>query len=208
MATLNSSNVVNGNTISASDITALYDTFTGAATYTNIDIKGTVNTASYVAGSNVDGAVANATLATNCTNALVTSSINDATISFLKGGGGTFSIQVNNVTSSISSSYAASANVSQVGGYYDTGTINSGNLKFIAGRVPMTGGAATSSAFPVLMGKTLGTDTWITANYQNGASGGDGLMVTSISGSGEILFDGYAPGQPGSATIIFTGFYI
>ena len=56
MASLDKSNVVNGNTISASDISALYDTFTGDATYDNINIEGTSSfsiTASYAL--NVDG---------------------------------------------------------------------------------------------------------------------------------------------------------
>jgi len=43
MANLDKSNVVNGNTISASDITALYDTFTGVNTANNIDILGSNN---------------------------------------------------------------------------------------------------------------------------------------------------------------------
>ena len=42
-------------------------------------------------------------------NALYTASVVDATISFLKGGGGTFPIEVNNVSSSISASYAVTA---------------------------------------------------------------------------------------------------
>jgi hypothetical protein len=43
MANLDKSNVVNGNIISASDITALYDTFTGVNTANNIDILGSNN---------------------------------------------------------------------------------------------------------------------------------------------------------------------
>ena len=43
MANLDKSNVVNGNIISASDITALYDTFTGDNTANNIDIQGNNN---------------------------------------------------------------------------------------------------------------------------------------------------------------------
>ena len=43
MANLDKSNVVNGNIISASDITALYDTFTGDNTANNIDILGSNN---------------------------------------------------------------------------------------------------------------------------------------------------------------------
>ena len=42
-------------------------------------------------------------------NALYTASVSDATISFLKGGGGTFPITINNVTNAVSASYAATA---------------------------------------------------------------------------------------------------
>ena len=43
MANLDKSNVVNGNIIEASDIVALYDTFTGDNTANNIDIQGANN---------------------------------------------------------------------------------------------------------------------------------------------------------------------
>jgi hypothetical protein len=42
-------------------------------------------------------------------NALYTASVVDATISFLKGGGGTFPITVNNVANAVSASYAITA---------------------------------------------------------------------------------------------------
>jgi hypothetical protein len=45
MANLDKSNVVNGNIISASDISALYDAFTGDTTYNNIDFTGTSSNA-------------------------------------------------------------------------------------------------------------------------------------------------------------------
>jgi hypothetical protein len=48
MASLDKSNVVNGNTISASDITALYDAFTGTTTYDNIDFTGTSSNANLI----------------------------------------------------------------------------------------------------------------------------------------------------------------
>ena len=48
MASLNKSNVVNGNTISASDITALYNALTGDITYDNIDFEGTSSNATKV----------------------------------------------------------------------------------------------------------------------------------------------------------------
>lgn len=56
MASLDKSNVVNGNTISASDISALYDAFTGTTTYDNIDFTGTSSNASFL---NLSSAAAN-----------------------------------------------------------------------------------------------------------------------------------------------------
>ena len=44
-------------------------------------------------------------------NALYTASVVDATISFLKGGGGTFPITVNNVANAVSSSHAVSSDI-------------------------------------------------------------------------------------------------
>jgi hypothetical protein len=48
MANLDKSNVVNGNIISASDISALYDAFTGDTTYNNIDFTGTASNANVI----------------------------------------------------------------------------------------------------------------------------------------------------------------
>jgi hypothetical protein len=52
-----------------------------------------------------------ATTADATPNALVTASITDDTIAFLKGGGGTFNLTVNNVVNADSASYVAGANV-------------------------------------------------------------------------------------------------
>lgn len=48
MASLSKSNVVNGNIISASDVSALYDAFTGDITYNNIDFTGTASNANVI----------------------------------------------------------------------------------------------------------------------------------------------------------------
>ena len=70
----------------------------------------------------------------------------------------------------------------------------------------MASGALTSSAFIVLQGKTLGTNAWITANYQTTPGAPDSIVVNSISASGQILMSSTAPGI--NATVIFTGIYI
>jgi hypothetical protein len=82
-----------------------------------------------------------------------------------------YNAATNNLTVTASfattASFASNSSVTQVNAQsYDNGTsVVSGDFKFIAGKTTMTVGAATSSAFPVLVGKILGTHAWITANY-------------------------------------------
>ena len=79
MATLSKANMVTGNTITAADVTQLVDAFTAGGGYL-VSISGsltgsattattatTANTASYVLGSNVDGAVETANTASYVT---------------------------------------------------------------------------------------------------------------------------------------------
>lgn len=165
MATLDPSNVINGNTIQASDIAQLYSAFgTGSSNITGLAMTGSLfGTGSWAVSS----------------------------------------------SHAISSSYADSSIVSQVNGqsYDGGGGVVTGTFKFIAGKTAMTTGAATSSAFPVLAGKVLGTNAFITANYALTSGPADAVIVTSISSSGAILFDNNSPGTP-STTVIFTGIYI
>ena len=164
MATLNPSNIVNGNIIEPSDILQLYQAFgTGSgASITGLSMTGSLN-----------GNASTATTASYATTAL-------------------------------------NASVSQVDNQrYDDGSIiQSGNFKFIGGKVTMTAGAATSNAFSVLLGKILGVNAFITANYISGNGPTDSVIVGSINGSGAILFSNNTSGAPASAVIVFTGFYI
>jgi hypothetical protein len=215
MATLNNSNIVNGNIIEPNDLLQLYDAFNYAGASTKYDVT--------LSGS----LTGNATTATTATTATSASNITTATTSsgvyypVVVSGVGTkppkllsnFELSgsvLNNITASraITASYANNSIVSQVNSQeYDNGGIVTGDFKFIAGKAFMSSGNATSSAFPTLTGKTLGIDAWITANYQIGAIANDILMITDITPTGEILFDGFA-GNPASAEIIFTGIYI
>lgn len=216
MATLDPGNIVNGNVIETNDLLQLYQAF---GTGSGASITGLAMTGSLNGNASTATTATTATSASNLTTAVVstpgnyyltmTDAVGTKPIKIhgtLEYNTTTYSLAVT-ASHAVSSSYAANASVSQVQGSYDTGTVNTGNFKFVAGRVNMSNAAATSSAFPLLAGKTLGTDAWITANYQNGAAAADILMVTSISSSGEILFDGFG-GQPTSATVVFTGFYI
>jgi hypothetical protein len=71
----------------------------------------------------------------------------------------------------------------------------------------MTSGAATSSVFPVLLGKVLGDTVWINASYPEAFSTtpGQSLLKVNVSSSGQVLISG---ALSDSGTVIFTGTYI
>jgi hypothetical protein len=178
---LSKSNITNGNIILPSDVSQSIDALTGLFSY-NITISGSLN----LTGSTVTGSTANF--------AQVTASLF-----------GTSSWSVSS-SQAISASYYNATQVNTQ--YYDGGAgAVTGTFKFIAGKVAMNSGNATSSAFPVLAGKTLGTNAFVTANYSTATGPTDAVIVTSISSSGAILFDNNSPGTP-NATVVFTGIYI
>jgi hypothetical protein len=216
MATLNPSNVVNGNTIQASDIEQLYNAFgTGSAGFANIT------------GVSLTGSITNANVATTATSA---SNITTA----ITGGGGTHYLtfvqgagtnppKIDNdleynpntntliVTASraVTASFALTGSVTQVNSQnYDNGTnVVVGDFKFVAGKVTMTSGAATSSVFTVLQGKSLGNNVWINASYPTTftTTPGQSILQVNVSSSGQVLISG-APADTG--IVIFTGMYI
>ena len=112
-----------GTVVTDLDVTASNaTTAVTAATATTATTALTANTASYIAGANVDGIVASATSASHAifadtaggatdVNALYTASVVDSTITFSKGGGGTFPITVDNIANAISSSHAVNADI-------------------------------------------------------------------------------------------------
>ena len=211
MATLDPSNITTGNTILASDILQLFEAFgTGSQNITGLSMTGSITNATTAA------------TASSATNLVVANTGSGVYYPVVVDGTGTkppktvstFELSgsvLNNITASraITSSYSLNGDVTQVNTqYYDGGSgAVTGTFKFIAGKVAMSSGAATSSAFPVLAGKTLGTNAFVTANYSTATGPTDAVIVTSISSSGAILFDNNSPGTP-NATVIFTGIYI
>ncbi len=101
MADLISSSIIDGGTVEASQITALYDTLTGTTTYDNISIVGT---ASY--STTASHALNGGGSSVNTGSFLITASVSNDTITFTKGNTTTFNIEVDNVTSA---SYAGTA---------------------------------------------------------------------------------------------------
>lgn len=230
MATLNPSNVVNGNTIQASDIEQLYNAFgTGSAGFATIT------------GVSLTGSITNADAATLAASASkITTAITGGGTHYLTfvQGAGTYFPKIDNdleynpttnvltVTSSFatSASYAGNSSVTQVNNqYYDNG-VNTipANFKFVAGKVTMTNGAATSSVFTALIGKVLGDTVWINASYPTAFTPFTSsvtvdttpgppyttnlsILKVNVSSSGQVLITG---GPNDIGTIIFTGMYI
>jgi len=211
MATLNPSNVINGNTIQASDVLQLFEAFgTGSQNITGLSLTGSITNAT---------TAATASASTNLIVATTSSGIYYPVI--VDGSGtkppkilSTFELSgsvLNNITASraITASYALTGSVTQVNSQnYDNGTtVVPGDFKFIAGKTAMTAGAATSSLFTVLAGKTIGDTVWINASYPEAFSTtpGQSLLKVNVSSSGQVLISG-APTDTG--TVIFTGTYI
>ena len=89
MADLISSSIIDGSTIEASHITALYDALTGTTTYDNISVAGTssyATTASYA--ENAGGATV------DTGSLMTTASVSSNTITFTKGDATNFNITV------------------------------------------------------------------------------------------------------------------
>ena len=221
MATLNPSNVVNGNTIQASDVLQLFEAFgTGSQNIT---------------GLSMTGSITNATLATTATSASnITTAITGGGIHYITfvSGSGTkppkiaslleYNAATNNLTVTASfattASFALNSSVTQVNAqFYDNG-VNTipADFKFVAGKVAMTNGAATSSIFTNLIGKVLGDTVWINAAYPQTfnitssvtsapPTTNLSILKVNVSASGQVLISG-APSDTG--TIIFTGIYI
>jgi len=215
MATLNPSNVVNGNTIQASDIEQLYNAFgTGSSGFTPIT------------GVSLTGSITNADVATTATSASkITTAITGGGTHYLTfvQGAGTYSPKIDNdleynpntntlvVTSSFATtaSFALTGSATQVNSQnYDNGTnVVPGDFKFVAGKVTMTSGAATSSVFTVLQGKSIGNNVWINASYPTTftTTPGQSILQVNVSSSGQVLISG---GPTDTGVIIFTGMYI
>ena len=207
MATLDSSNIVNGNTIEPNDILQLYSALgsTNPGSITGLVMTGSLN------GSATSIIIPSPATPTGSYYPTLVPGVGTQNLEI-----GTMEYNAATDTLTTTASYAVTAlnaSVEQVNSQrYDDGSIiQSGNFKFIGGKVTMTAGAATSNAFSVLLGKILGVNAFITANYittlpASGAT--DAIIVDSIDINGAITFTNNQPGTPATATLVFTGFYI
>lgn len=215
MATLNPSNVVNGNTIQASDILQLFEAFgTGSQNIT---------------GLSMTGSITNADVATSATSASkITTAITGGGTHYLTfvQGAGTFSPKIDNdleynpntnvltVTASsatsasyaVTASYVNSSQASQINGvaYSSSVATPNQNFSFIAG-FATTGTAPNTASITItqLTGKALGTTAFVTATASGSAGVVNSIVVNSLSGN-ILTFESEAA----STDFYYTVFYI
>jgi len=176
MATLSKANMVTGNTITAADVTQLVDAFTAGGGY-SVSISGSVT-----------GSATTANTATSASYAVTSSYV------------------LNTVSSSYSttSSFALNAGTPTTLGDQYNQRLGSGvgqsNFEFIAGAVQLGSYSGSSDAFPVLAGRNLNINAFITTTVHTvGAS----AIITNIDGGGRISFTG--SGGSGADVVTFTG---
>jgi len=149
---------------------------------------------------------------------LIAASIDSSIITFERGDGSTFDIEVNNVTSSISSSYALTA--SYLSGYiepfpYTGSAIISGSLT-ITGSLSISGSTELGgNIFPQSpQGATLGTadkpfsDLFLQSgsiSIESDTLGDPPAIISNVSGNLEISVGGMRLVQPGNSFIAETG---
>jgi hypothetical protein len=155
MATLDSSNILDGNTIEPTDILQLYDAFTpggGTTGEYNVTVSGSL--------------IGNASTATSASYAITASHA-------LNAGSGTVT-QINDQAYSNQGAEPVSS-----------------NFKFLAGTVEITTDLGTTGDFAELVGKTLGTNVWVTATIQGVASSfaSDIITIRELSAGGAITLE-------------------
>jgi hypothetical protein len=161
MATLDSSNILDGNTIEPTDILQLYDAFTpggGTTGEYNVTVSGSL--------------IGNASTATTSSYALSSSYAITASHA-LNAGSGTVT-QINDQAYS-----NQGAEPEEV------------NFKFLAGTVEIISNSGATADFAELAGKTLGYNVWVTATIQGAASGfaSDIITVRELSAGGAITLE-------------------
>ena len=222
MANLDKSNVVNGNTISASDITALYDTFTGANTANNINILGGSNnfagTSSRAStllstgvGANVNYAVPFINTASSdyssflydtndkilynpSTNLLTVTASLAVTSSFALDSGAPTQVLIAASPDSVTPA-GAPAPWTPFGGVLDTSQVAFVDLQQVFGFTPISG---------------FGIDIIVTANEIAPTSGSPGVAVSpfiDFAGQSNLLYFAGNSGAGANALVVYQGWY-
>jgi len=215
MATLNNSNIVNGNTIQPNDLLQLYDAFdyAGASTKYNVTLSGSL-TGEATTATNASKLDPTLNASTNANYNVLFASTSSATYETIYKENGTVmtynpSTDVLTVTSSFATTASYALNATNPTALYNQNYerlgsgVNQGNIEFIAGAVQMSSGTGTSGNFPNIVGKTLNIDLFITTTVH---TTGVYAVVTGIGGGGAISFS--TTGGGGGDTVTFTGIVV
>ena len=204
MATLNSSNIVNGNVVETTDILQLYDALTAGGGTTGIydvSISGSL-TGSATTALNASKLDPTLNASTNVNYNVLFAATSSATYETIYKEDGTImtynpSTNLLNVTSSraVTASFALNGGVTNQ--LIEQGYSNIGagpveaTFKFYAGKVRIVSDVGVTANFPGLAGKTLGTNVWVTATIEGGAAGftSDIVTVKTLSGGGALTFE-------------------
>jgi len=196
--TLSKANIAQGNTIQPADVSQSVDALTGLYSY-DITISGSLN----LTGSTVTGSTANF--------AQVTASLfgtGSWAVSSSRSVSSSRALAANSATTADSATSAGSVS----GQDYDAGSgIQVGTFKFVSGKVVLSGGVGSSSAFPGLSSKTIGTNAFITATYANGFVFSNPTepanLLVSVTPDGKVAVIQRANATD-NGSVIFTGTYI
>ena len=179
--TLSKTNIATGNIITAAEVSQSVDAFTGAVAY-DITLSGSLQLTGSVKSRN----------------------------GFTGSLQGTASVAVSS-SYALSSSYAVTSTQINDQTYYNGTSLATGNFKFVAGKVVLSGGVGSSSAFPALVGKTIGTNAFITATYADGfvftLPTDPANLMTSVTPDGRVAVIQQATAAD-NGSVIFTGIYV
>jgi hypothetical protein len=210
--TLSKTNIVNGNTIQASDVSQSIDALTGAVAY-DITISGSFTFTGATTGSGWFANAVSSSFALSSSRAVSSSYALSSSIAFSSSYAYSSSISLSSsfaLSSSLALSSSFANGTSQVNAQsYDNGTnVAVSDFKFIAGKGALNTGKLTSSIFNVLAGKTMGNNVWISPSYVSPATiaSPQPSLVVAISSSGALLIQQSVPSD--NTTIMWTGFYI
>jgi hypothetical protein len=194
--TLSKTNIATGNIITAAEVSQSVDAFTGAVAY-DITLSGSLQLTGSVKSRNGYTGSLQGTASVAITASSAISSSRAISSSYA-------------LTSTTAFTATSADSVSNQN--YDAGTgIQTGTFKIIAGKITLSGGVGSSSAFPQLISKTIGTNAFVTATYADGfvfASPTEpaNLMV-SVTPAGEVAVIQQATATD-SGAVIFNGIYI
>ena len=220
MATLDPSNVINGNTIEASDIAQLYQAF---GTGSGADITGLSMTGSLYGNALTATTATTATTAATSSKSTIPSPTNTGTyyLTFVEGTG-TYApkidsnLEYNAATNNlvVTASYATNVqNVSatQVDSQQYT-IVSAGpveaNFRFVAGVIKCTSGVGQTPNNPLLIGKTLGADAWITLTLAVGSLAPGQVTAVKALNTSTGVIDIVTAGGSGAEDVHYHVIYI